>query len=925
MKRYVAGVIVLVLAVLAPAISAPSVSALVPNGDSGWYWQMPQPVGGQLVDVAFPQGTSVWAVGGKRILHSEDGGATWEVQYSSLSADLTSVAFADAQRGIACGERTGPGDAAPLVLVTSDGGATWTDSTPAASTGSLGTVSMTADGHAWIGGTQSQLWTTTDGGVTWTKRQVGSYSGRVAVTIVDEMTGWAAGSAGRVWRTLDGGGSWTKQATGLNKAYQVVQVDSSDAGHAWALAYRRSRDRLTSLVLATSDGGMTWRRSFRSSAQLVTDVHAVNSSAAWLVSTDMSGLLGLGALGSTSRLHHTLDGGATWTTTTLSAPAVPYAIAGSDDGLCAVGSGVFTSGDGGSTWLSQTSGAGYLFAAAQAVSTTDVWAVDYVGGVVHSSDGVHWEELSAPQRWSQTLNDVSFSDPDHGWLVGSSAATEQALILHTADGGKTWAEQTSPLTSELLAVDFVDAANGWAVTDRGLPTGQALQHTSDGGATWSLQRPRKGIDGLMDVDFIDPLTGWVTGQYDTGAMVSGLVPGAVFHTTDGGASWRTYPLPKNTLLSQLQFLDGRRGWAIAEKVTNRSFSARVVRTDDAGESWTKLAAFGDGHPTRVHFLDSQTGWVAIAGEGVYGTTDGGLTWTHQADSYASLAIAASDASHVWAFGLGDLVATVDSAADTAPPSTISDGDGAWHRTAQTLTLTPNDVGGAGLAGTEYSLDMGSTWQDGTTIAFDAPADHANDGAHRVLYRSTDLAGNREATQLGLVSIDTLGPRCSAPRKAVVNAGSKSILRFKASDATSGVRRATITLSDSRGRVRRTFVRYAGNWGASPAPTYYWLRFTCNLKPGRYRITVRAVDLAGNEQVKVGRNWLRVVRSGAPKARRPWWPSGLPDGALTGAPSTAFATGASAGQMTAMSARASSAAALPAFRWMPSLSVRSLKP
>jgi photosystem II stability/assembly factor-like uncharacterized protein len=519
--------------------------------------------------------------------------------------------------------------------------------------------------------------------------------------------------------------------------------------------------------------------------------------------------------------------------------------------------------------------------AAQAVSSTDVWAVDLAGAVVHSSDGVHWEELSGPRRWSQTLDDVSFPDAANGWVVGATAGQDsRALILHTSDGGATWTRQASALSDELVGVDFVDALDGWAIRESAGIHGHALQHTSDGGATWVLQQPHAGIDGLGAVDFLDPATGWVTGQYDSGYMVNGLVPAAVFRTRDGGVTWNTYPLPRNTMLSELQFLDEHDGWAIMETFGSRSSSESVVHTSDAGKTWTKIDRFRGSYPWRVHFLDSLTGWVAVVGEGIYATTDGGSTWHHAADSAATVAIAASDGAHVWALGLGELVATVDSSADSAPPSTISDADADWHGTSQTVTLTPNDVGAAGLAGTEYSLDMGETWQDGLVVAFDAPADHANDGGHQLLYRSTDMAGNREATQLSIVNIDTLGPTCAAPKKAVVNAGSKGILRFMAGDATSGVRRATITLSDPGGRVRRTFVEYAGNWGAWPAPTYYWLRFDCDLGPGYYRITVRAMDLAGNEQVKVGHNWLHVVRRGAPKASRPWWPSGLPNSSLS---------------------------------------------
>lgn len=92
-----------------------------------------------------------------------------------------------------------------------------------------------------------------------------------------------------------------------------------------------------------------------------------------------------------------------------------------------------------------------------------------------------------------------------------------------------------------------------------------------------------------------------------------------------------------------------------------------------------------------------------------------------------------------------------------------------------------------------------------------------------------------------------------------------ILYFKAADATSGVARVTLTLRDSRGRVVKSILQRAGNWAYSPERPYYWLRFRCDLAPGRYRLEVRGRDRAGNPQVTVGRNWLRLVRSGSPRS------------------------------------------------------------
>jgi hypothetical protein len=218
---------------------------------------------------------------------------------------------------------------------------------------------------------------------------------------------------------------------------------------------------------------------------------------------------------------------------------------------------------------------------------------------------------------------------------------------------------------------------------------------------------------------------------------------------------------------------------------------------------------------------------------------------------------------------------VDASGDTAAPSTIdTHPDSAWHNKPVTITLSTNDIGGSEPVSTQYSTDGGLTWQTGTSISVDAPANHSGDGQHAILYRSTDAVGNREATQIRSVGIDTLGPTCTAPKKAVVGVGKQGIIRFKAADDTSGVARVTINIVNARGRVVRSFVERSGNWSSGGGIPYFWLRFTCRLKPGTYGIEVRAVDLAGNSQTRVGRNTLRVVAGGAPRPQHPPWPSGL---------------------------------------------------
>ena len=97
--------------------------------------------------------------------------------------------------------------------------------------------------------------------------------------------------------------------------------------------------------------------------------------------------------------------------------------------------------------------------------------------------------------------------------------------------------------------------------------------------------------------------------------------------------------------------------------------------------------------------------------------------------------------------------------DFTPPSTkVSGAATRWHNAPVSLTfIATDDPGGSGVAATEYSLDGGATWTDGTSVTIPAPADQANDGLHAVLFRSTDSAGNVEDRPGVKVGIDTQRP------------------------------------------------------------------------------------------------------------------------------------------------------------------------
>lgn len=214
-----------------------------------------------------------------------------------------------------------------------------------------------------------------------------------------------------------------------------------------------------------------------------------------------------------------------------------------------------------------------------------VVAVGAGGHILRSNDsGKTWRLARAPSR--ATLTGVHFPDAQHGWAVG-----HDAIILHSADGGLTWAIQYQgpDLQVSFLDVFFLDEQTGFVIG----AYGQFLA-TRDGGRTWT---PRSVIEGD---DFLNRITAGPTGTlYLAGEH------GTLLRSGDRGATWapiRTpyegsfygiLPLGPKTLLAH-----GLRG--------------SLFRTEDDGETWQQVSTEQRGlWATAVRL---RSGVIIVAGQ-----------------------------------------------------------------------------------------------------------------------------------------------------------------------------------------------------------------------------------------------------------------------------------------------------------------------
>jgi hypothetical protein len=188
------------------------------------------------------------------------------------------------------------------------------------------------------------------------------------------------------------------------------------------------------------------------------------------------------------------------------------------------------------------------------------------------------------------------------------------------------------------------------------------------------------------------------------------------------------------------------------------------------------------------------------------------------------------------------VVNVDSTSPTAQVS--GPADDSWLVAAAEIGIEGADgAKGSGVASLTYTLD-GVTWvTPSASVSMTLPV--TPNGTHVLSYHVTDRAGNTSAEQQYTLHLDSTGP-VTAAKAAEGRKGRSIALRYRITDKLSpqatGV---TITVKNARGRVVTSFERAAMDTGG-------WYSVKWRPKAGgTYRYSVRALDLAGNAQSKVG--------------------------------------------------------------------------
>lgn len=209
--------------------------------------------GDRFYGIATTGGGRVWIAGSNgKILRSDDQGRTWQPQPVPVAHTLQDIAAFDSLRAVAVGNEG-------LVLVTADGGKSWTDAKAprSAIANKLLRVKTAADGQAWAVGEGGSLLRSSDYGMSW-RRQAGDEDKAWNDVAIRGNRILVVGEFGRARLSVDGGGTWRELS---------MPVDSS----LMAAAFRSDRDAvavgLGGVVLRSEDGGQSWQRADSSTGE----------------------------------------------------------------------------------------------------------------------------------------------------------------------------------------------------------------------------------------------------------------------------------------------------------------------------------------------------------------------------------------------------------------------------------------------------------------------------------------------------------------------------------------------------------------------------------------------------------------------------------------------------------------------------------
>jgi uncharacterized repeat protein (TIGR01451 family) len=348
-----------------------------------------------------------------------------------------------------------------------------------------------------------------------------------------------------------------------------------------------------------------------------------------------------------------------------------------------------------------------------AIDESTAWLVtDRV--IAHTSDGgqtwqTHVARPICPTNGACVPGRDFELDSSHAWVTRSNLdGGNDVTVMRTSDGLRTVSTSTIDVgfaNGIPIGVVFLDSLHGFvSVADPsiGAPaeSGQgALFRTSDGGASFEPVADHSPVP----VAFDDPLNGWGVGQ-------------GLFHTVDGANTWTRLTPPGWDATGadpngpSYQIIATSTGRTVIKIYKSQGLGAGVsyLATDDQGQTWADVSPpntseVNNTGPQSTLMTATATDWFGIQqtqGDDatLWASADGGATYTGRGLPFPALNVAMATPRTGWLTTASAIRRTLDggaswtTVANIIEPVTLSDGC-VWQ---------PSFTGHDGAGGTELT-------------------------------------------------------------------------------------------------------------------------------------------------------------------------------------------------------------------------------
>lgn len=319
--------------------------------------------------------------------------------------------------------------------------------------------------------------------------------------------------------------------------------------------------------------------------------------------------------------------------------------------------------------------------------------------------GLNWNRISKRGRPSA----VFFFDNDRGWIAKHDS------LYYSTDGGESLQFRYAAGNRNISFIYWLNHETGFIAGD----VTSFFAKTTDGGNTWQetdyFANAFSGLNfRIRGIKFTDQQNGY--------ALFSSYTQSYFFHTSNGGTSWDTVPMPAGIdMMASFEILGKDYIWIGEGKIDNSSSDsiAKVWHSMNGGDTWTPydLGKINSGNHqvNGIKFFNAMEGF-AIVKSSVYITQDGGVSWSAYsisqiaANSVELGVFSAADRNYWVLGGMGPaLVRTADGGKSF---ENLIKGYFDLNTTVYFTDSINGCVGsmGSGSATIRYTRNSGETWQ-----------------------------------------------------------------------------------------------------------------------------------------------------------------------------------------------------------------------